>query len=152
MIDQIKNYVCGAIVVSLLTFSAITKWQLYSITKEYSSYKENINDQLQKAINEKKRIEAEQSAKLAKAKLDYSNARRDLDSILDRLRNGEIVPRDESLPLAGSSADSMPGQTTDTRITQVRLKTYKGTCDIDFYSDAMRDNLQCSQLIEFVKQ
>lgn len=151
MIDQIKTYACGAIIVALLTFSAITKWQLFTVTNEYSSYKENINDQLQKAINEKKRIEAEQNEIFIKAQRDYSTARRDLDFILDRLRNGEIVPRDESLSVAGCSSDSMPKGEGDTTGANTRLKAYTGTCDINFYADALIDNLQCQALIDYLK-
>jgi len=151
MIEQIKTYAAGAIIIALLTAFGLTKWQLHSVTKEYSSYKESINAQLQTAINEKVRIESEQAAKLDKARRDYSNTRRDLDSILDRLRNGEIVSRDEALQVARDSPYSLSGTTGSAGRPQIRLKTYNGTCDIEFYSDAMKDNLQCQSLIEFIK-
>jgi hypothetical protein len=151
MISLIRTYASGAIIIALLTAFGLTKWQLNSVTKEYSYYKESINAQLQTAINEKIRIESEQAAKLDKARRDYSSARRDLDSILDRLRNGEIVSRDEALQVAGNSPYSLSSTAGSARGTQIKLKTYNGTCDIEFYSDAMKDNLQCQSIIEFIK-
>jgi hypothetical protein len=151
MIAQIKTYAAGAIIIALLTAFGLTKLQLYYLTSEYKEYKESINAQLQTAINEKVRIESEQAAKLDKARRDYSTARRDLDSILDRLRNGEIVSRDEALQVAGNSPYSLSSTAGSARGTQVKLKTYAGTCDIEFYSDAMKDNLQCQSIIEFIK-
>jgi hypothetical protein len=146
-----KEYIFSLVIVILLTLIGISRFELNQVKTEYSEYKGTINDQLQAAINEKKRVEAEQNAKLAKAKLDYSNSRSDLDSILDRLRNGEIVSRDEALQVAGCSGDSVSGNSTYSIRTQIKLKTYSGTCDINFYSDALKDNLQCEKLIEFVQ-
>lgn len=151
MISQLKSYVDMAVIIALITALGLTKWQLNSVTKEYSSYKESINAQLQTAINEKIRIESEQTAKLDKARRDYSSARRDLDFILDRLRNGEIVSRNEALQVAGNSPYSLSSTAGGAGGTQVKLKTYAGTCDIEFYSDAMKDNLQCQSIIEFIK-
>jgi hypothetical protein len=151
MIAQIKTYAAGAIIIALLTAFGLTKLQLYYLTSEYKEYKESINAQLQTAINEKVRIESEQAAKLDKARRDYSTARRDLDFILDRLRNGEIVSRDEALQVAGNSPYSLSSTAGSARGTQIKLKTYNGTCDIEFYSDAMNDNLQCQALIEFIR-
>lgn len=151
MIAQIKAYASGAIIIALLTAFGLTKLQLYYLTSEYKEYKESINAQLQTAINEKVRIESEQTAKLDKARRDYSSARRDLDSILGRLRNGEIMSRDEALQVAGNSPYSLSSTAGGAGGTQVKLKTYNGTCDIEFYSDAMKDNLQCQSIIEFIK-
>jgi len=144
MINDIKTY---AIIV-LLLWQGLAQYQLHSVTKEYADYKENINDQVQKAINEKARIEAEQNAKYTMAQTGYAGA---LDELNRRLRNAENLPRSTSVQVAGCSGSTVSEASTDTTRTQVRLKAFKGTCDAEFYAEALRDNLQCQSLIDFIK-
>lgn len=118
---------------------------------KFDSYKGEINDQLSKAIIAKAKIEAAQNAKFLAAQRDLYSARGDLDSILSRLRDGTFVLGDKTVPVAGCGGDTMPCTPAGAGRTQVTLKNYNGTCDVDFFSDALKDNLQCSALIEFLK-
>lgn len=117
----------------------------------FDAYKENIDDQLSKAVAEKKRIEAERNAKLLTAQRDLSNARRDLDSILGRLQDGTFVLRDGSLPVAGCGSDTVPCTPTDTTGATDSPDVTAGIRQTAFYRAAMTDTLQCSRLINFVK-
>jgi len=147
MITDLKIY---AIIV-LALWQGVAQWQLHSVKTDYREYKESINDQVQQAKNEKIRIEAEQRAKLDKAKLDYSDSRQRLGDALKRLRDAEVVSGHSTMPMAGNSASAVPGTSENTAGTIVKLATFRGTCDIDFYEKAMIQTLQCSRLIEFVK-
>jgi hypothetical protein len=150
MIPNLKIYLCLATVISLLTVSGLSRWETYSIKKEFAEYKENINDQVQKAKIEKARIDAEQRAKHDKEVADLDADRDRLNRILNGLRKPKIVQGNSGVPVAASCSGGVSGQAGSAETTQVRLTTYKGTCDIEFYSDAMMDNLQCARLIEFV--
>jgi hypothetical protein len=150
MITDIKNYACAAIVISLLTVAGMTKWQLHSVEKEYKTYKDSINDQLQKAKIEKARIEAEQQAKHDREVADLAADRDRLKRILDGLRKSSSVPRQAGLSVAGSSSSSMSEASTNSeRFTA----TFAPATRTGFtYEDAMMDTLQCSRLIEFVSK
>jgi hypothetical protein len=52
---------------------------------------------------------------------------------------------------SGNIDGSMSSSATYSIGTQIKLATFKGTCDRDFYEAAMRDTLQCSRLIEAVR-
>jgi len=156
MISMVKPYLYGALAVLLLGAIAFS----YSngrasgkaeVQAKFDAYKENINDQLSKAVTAKAKLEAEQNAKFLAAKLDYSDARRNLDSILARLRDGTFVLGGETLPVAGNSPGGVSGKTTDTSKLVVTPRTFSGTCGFDFYAAALRDNLRCQALIDFVK-
>jgi len=149
LIDQIKTYACAATVISLLTVAGMTKWQLHSVEKEYKTYKDSINAQLTKSKIDKARIEAEQKAKLDKATSDYDTDRARLADIIRRLRESRTMPRQPSMPLAGSSADSMSRKTANPE--RFTATSTPATRTGFTYEDAMMDTLMCSKLIEFVK-
>ena len=150
-IDQIKNYAFGIVLVVLITILGMTKWQLNSVTKEFTEYKENINDQISKAEIEKARIEAAQKAKYDSAKSDYDTDRDRLADIIRRLRESGTVPRNETLRVAGDSPSTLPRKAEDTAgAIESAALTARARCP-SFYSEAMMDALQCSRLIEFVK-
>ena len=151
MIDQIKNYACAAIVICLLTVAGITKWQLHSVETEYKEYKDSINDQLSKAKIEKARIETEQKAKYDRESADYAADIDRLNRILNGLQKSGAVPREAGVRVAGTDSSIMPGKAEDTTRT---LKDFATTARIGcpaFYSEAMKDALQCHHLIEFVR-
>jgi len=145
---SIKDYLLAGAIIVLLTGIGISRWELYSVTKEFNEYKESIHDQIQKNVAEKARIEKEQNDKYQLAEAGYSGA---LSVLNQRLRDLQNMPRDNTLQVAGCSSGTVPGEATYTIGTQIRLATFKGTCDRDFYEAAMRDTLQCQRLIEFVK-
>ena len=152
MIANIKTYACAVVIIVLLTITGMTKWQLSSVQSEYKDYKDSINDQLQKAKIEKARIEAEQKAKYDRGSADYAADVDRLNRILDGLRKPKVVSGNETLRVAGSSAGSLPREAEDTART---LKDFATTARVGcptFYSEAMRDILQCSRLIEFVSK
>ena len=151
MIDQIKNYACAAIVICLLTVAGMTKWQLSSVQSEYKDYKDSINDQLQKAKIEKARIEAEQKAKYDRGAADYAADIDRLSRILNGLQKPGAVPREAGVRVAGSSPDSMSRKAEDTARTLKDFATAARTGCPAFYSEAMKDALQCHHLIEFVR-
>ena len=151
MIAQIQAYSCATIIICLLTVTGIIGWQLHSVETEYKTYKDSINDQLSKAKIEKARIEAEQKAKYDRGAADYAADISRLNRILNGLRKPKVVSGNEALRVAGDSPDSMPRKAEDTART---LKDFAATARVGcpaFYSEAMRDALQCSRLIEFVK-
>ena len=151
MIAQTQAYICAAIIICLLTVTGMAKWQLHSVETEYKTYKDSINDQVQKAKIEKARIEAEQQAKYDQESADYAADIDRLSHILDGLRKPKVVSGNETLRVAGSSAGSLPREAEDTART---LKDFATTARVGcpaFYSEAMRDALQCSRLIQFVK-
>ena len=134
----------------------LTHWKAYSHGKEvvqvkFDTYKGNINDQVQKANAKAAAIKLEQDAKLAKAKTDYDADRRRLDAALAGLRKSQIVPRNESLPVAGCGSDSMPSETGNTERIAPAAEITAGACEgSEFWENALKDTLQCSKLIEFV--
>jgi hypothetical protein len=151
MIAYIKTYACGVVIVVLLTITGIIGWQLHSAKTEYETYKDSINDQVQKAKIEKARIEAEQKAKYDRGVADYASDIDRLNRILNGLRKSGAVPREAGVRVAGSSPDSLPREAEDTARTLKDFATTARTECPTFYSEAMRDALQCSRLIEFVK-
>jgi hypothetical protein len=151
MIAQIQAYSCAIIIICLLTITGIIGWQLHSAETEYKTYKDSINDQVQKAEIEKARIEAEQKAKYDRGVANYAADIDRLNRILNGLQKSGAVPREAGVRVAGSSPDSLPRKAEDTDRT---LKDFATTARVGcpaFYSEAMRDALQCSRLIEFMK-
>ena len=151
MIAQTQAYICAAIIICLLTVTGMTKWQLHSVETEYKTYKDSINDQVQKAEIKKARIEAEQAAKEKSTSDAYQRDIDRLNDALDRVRKLKVVSRESGVQVAGSSPSSLPREAEDTART---LKDFATTARVGctaFYSEAMRDALQCSRLIEFVK-
>lgn len=134
-----------------------THWKAYSHGKEvvqvkFDTYKGNINDQLQTANAKAAAIKLEQDAKLAKAKTDYDVDRRKLDTALAGLRKSQVMPRNESLPVAGCSDNPMPTEAGNTERIAPAVEITAGACEgSEFWENALRDTLQCSQLIEFLK-
>jgi len=152
LIDQIKTYAGAALIIVLMTLLGTTKIQLDSVTKEYKTYKDSINDQLQKAKIEKARIEAEQAAKEKSANEAYQRDLDRLNRILNGLQKPKAVPGNEALPVAGDSPGSVSRKAEDTagitQTSQVEACVKRSP----FFSEAMRDTLQCSRLIEFVSK
>jgi len=145
---SIKDYLLAGAIIVLLTGIGISRWELYSVTKEFNEYKESINEQVQKNVAEKARIEKEQNDKYQLAEAGYSGA---LSVLNQRLRDLQNLPRDNPLQVAGCSSGTVSGEATYTIGTTIRLATRKGTCESSFYADALRTTLQCQRLIEFVK-
>jgi len=156
MIDLIKPYVTYAgliIIAGVLTYSHMQAYQAgeASIQAKFDSYRDNIHDQLQKAKDEKLRIEAEQNAKLDKARRDYLDAARKLDDYFAGLRKLSDLQRNSGLLVAGSSAGAMSGEATYPSGTRERPQIETGACQgTEFYKLALMDTLQCSQLIELI--
>jgi hypothetical protein len=149
MIPNIKIYLCLATVISLLTVAGLSRWETYSVKKDFAEYKENINDQVQKAKIEKARIESEQRAKHDKEVADLAADRDRLKRILVGLRKSKDLPRDSSLPLAGGSAG---GVSRTPESAERFTATSTPATRIGFtYEDAMMDTLQCSRLQSFLK-
>ena len=151
-IDQIKNYGCAAIILVLLTVTVIARSELSSVQSEYKTYKDSINDQVQKAEIKKTRIEAEQAAKEKSASEAYQRDIDRLNDALDRMRKPKVVSGNETLRVAGTDSSIMPRKAEDTART---LKDFATTARIGcpaFYSEAMMDALQCHHLIEFVSK
>jgi hypothetical protein len=152
MTAQIQAYSCATIIICLLTITGIIGWQLHSVEVEYKTYKDSINDQVQKAKIEKARIEAEQKAKYDRESSDYAADIDRLSHILDGLRKPKVVSGNEALRVAGSSASSLPREAEDTSVTVTALATREGACESSFYADSLETTLQCKALIEFVSK
>lgn len=148
MIDQIRTYITIIAFTALAVAFGLSQWELHNVKQEYDEYKESIDDQVQKNEIKKHIVEAEQDAKFKLAETGYSAA---LGVLNDRLRDIPTVPRCSPVPVAGSGGGAMPEASVYTEGTQVRLETFAGTCDRDFYEAALIDALQCSRLIEFVR-
>lgn len=122
------------------------------VQKKFDAYKENINDQVQKANEKAATTKLIQDAKFALAKSTYAADTARLNAALARLRNPETVPRDGSVQVAGCGTGSMPPKTGDTGGTAPTVEARAGACEgTEFYTLALQDALQCSRLIEFVK-
>lgn len=122
------------------------------VQKKFDAYKENINDQVQKANAKAAADKAEQDAKYAKAQGDYATTRKQLAAALARLRKSEAVPGDEGVPVAGCGTGSMRTETTDTSGTTPAVEVTAGACEgTEFWENALKDTLQCEALINFVK-
>jgi hypothetical protein len=152
MTAQIQAYSCATIIICLLTITGIIGWQLHSVETEYKTYKDSINDQVQKAKIEKARIEAEQKDKYDRESTDYAADISRLSHILNGLQKSGAVPRESGVRVAGSSAGSLPREAEDTSITVTALATREGTCESSFYADSLETTLQCKALIEFVSK
>jgi protein-arginine kinase activator protein McsA len=125
--------------------------ELSSVQSEYKTYKDSINDQVQKAKIDKTRIEAEQAAKEKHAGEAYQRDLDRLNDALNRVQKSGAVPGNETLRVAGSSSGSLPRKAEDTARTLKDFATTARTGCTTFYSEAMMDALQCSRLIQFVK-
>jgi len=139
---NIKSILLGVILVLLIT----NYFYIHAFTK----YKEDQHDLIQKATIEKARIEKEQNDKYKLAEDGYSGA---LSILNDRLRNAKIVSGSGCVSVASSSGSNgtVPETSTYSLQSYARLKTYQGTAEFNFYSDAMKDNEQCQRLIDLVK-
>ena len=146
MITDLKIYIIIALTVAI----GILCWQLNSVKTEFHEYQENIHDQIQQAIVEKKRIEAEQLEKFRKAELDYADARKQLSDALKRLRDAQTMSGSGTMPVAGNSASAVPGTPANTTGATDTIEITAGTGSFT-YENAMMDTLQCSRLIAFIK-
>ena len=156
MIETIKQYTSMIVLALVLSGLAFTHYKAYragqeDVQIEFDSYRSKINDQLQTATNEKKRIEAEQNEKLAKAKLDYSDSQRRLRDALKRLQDSALVLRSDPLQVSGCCGSIVPGSAENPTGAAYTTEITAGIRQTSFYSDAMMDTLQCSQLIKFVQ-
>ena len=157
MIETIKQYTSLIVLALVLSVLSFTHYKAYQsgqgdIQVKFDAYRSRINDQLQAAITEKKRIEAEQNDKLAKAQLDYSDAQRRLADALKRLRDSAIVLRSDPLQVSGCCGSIVPGEAANpSRIVDAAEITTGVRCSDEFIEKAMMDTLQCSQLIKFVQ-
>jgi len=145
------NDIKTMIIIVLAIASAGLYYRMSSVQSEFEEYREVIHDQLQKAIIEKETIERKYKADLDAARNKYSAARRDFDRILERLRNAQAVPGNSAVQVAGCGRNSVPCTEANSGRAVVRLATYQGTCDADFYAEAMRQTLQCKSLIDYLK-
>lgn len=139
MIENIKT--------GLVVVLALACWYL---NYAFENYKENINDQLQANVVEKARIEAIHNEQYTAVERDLVVNRGRLDDALKRLRDAENLPGESGVQVAGCSSDSVLGANEGAARTVADLKTYPGTASIDFYADAMIDNLQCQTLIDYL--
>jgi len=151
MIAELRSYLMAGLIIVLLTTIGISRWELHSVTKEYSEYKANINEQVEKAKNEKIRIEAEQDAKAKQANEAYQRDLDRLNDALDRMRSTRTVSRETTLRVDGVSTSSMPKTSTDSTGTIEGVEIEARVRQSAFYREALKDTLQCSRLIEFVK-
>lgn len=112
------------------------------------------NDEIQKAVNEKNRIEAEQNERYKQAQIGYAGALSILNVRLNRMRNIQDLPRREGMQVADTNCASgaVPNTTKDTTGPVTKLATFKGTCNSDFYEAAMRQTLQCQTLIDLLNK
>ena len=153
MMDLVKPYlsmIAGAVVLAILAYSHLTAYRAGEahIQKQFDSYKENVHDQVQKALNEKAKIEAEQDARFTMAQTGYAGA---IDEFNRRLQHAEAMSRNGSVRVAGSSCSSMPSETGDSFRPVTALAAGGGICDSDFYAKAMREHVQCHYLLELVR-
>ena len=156
MLETIKQYTSLIVLTLVLSVLAFSHYKAYQsgqgdVQVKFDAYRSRINDQLQTAINEKKRIEAEQNDKLAKATLDYSDSQRSLSDALKRLRDATTVLRSDPLQVSGCCASAVPGTSENTARIVDAAEITTGIRQTSFYSDAVMDTLQCSQLIKFVQ-
>ena len=157
MIETIKQYTSMIVLALVLSGLAFTHYKAYRAGQEevqvkFDAYKGVIRDELQTAINEKKRIEAEQNEKLAKATLDYSDSQRRLRDALKRLQDSALVLRSDPLQVSGCCGSIVPGSAENpSRIVDAAEITTGVRCSDEFIEKAMMDTLQCSQLIKFVQ-
>lgn len=139
------------IIIVLAIASAGLYYRMSSVQSEFDKYKGEIHDQLEIAKYEKQRIDRKNKADLDAARSRYADARRDLDRVLERLRDAEAVPGNGAVRVAGCGCNSVPGAEAHPERAVVRLATYSGTCDAEFYAAAMRQTLQCQSLIDYLK-
>ena len=136
-------------IAALILFIALgfSHYKAYKFGEEHM--RNVVTEQRQLTENEKQKIEKEQNDKYEMAQIGYTSA---LDILNDKLRNAEIVPRRTSVCMADSVSNqgSVSRASEDTSGTVTSLKTYQGTSSVNFYEDAMRDNLQCQSLIDFL--
>ena len=157
MIETIKQYTSLIVLALVLSVLSFTHYKAYQsgqgdIQVKFDAYRSRINDQLQAAINEKKRIEAEQNEKLAKATLDYSDSQRRLADAIKRLRDSSTVLRSDPLQVSGCCGSIVSRASKDTERTANTTEITAGIrCSDEFIEKAMMDTLQCSQLIKFVQ-
>jgi len=149
--DVIKNYVLSLIAGALIIGFAYTKWELYSVTKEYHEYRANIEEQVRIAKEKAAKIKLEQDAKYEQAQKDYAASARDLDAALARLRDIKAMSGNSGLRMAGRSTSGMSAETADSRRIAPAITIEAGVRQTAFYAEAMKDTLQCQRLIEFVK-
>lgn len=150
MIDQIRTYGCAAIILILLTVTVISKTELAYVKNDFKTYKDNINDQVQKAKINKAKIDAEHKAETKLAGDTADREFRRLAVIIDGLRNNKGVPGGSSVFMAGGGGSTMPGSDSDTEVLNIPLQTYEGTCSLDFYADAMTDNIARDELLDLL--
>lgn len=145
----------GALVMlAALTLGAYTHGVNTTTTKyelQIAKYKESINDQIQKAKNDKARIEAEQAARAYKAALGYSDTRKRLSDALKRVRDAEIMSGHGTMSVAGDSPSGVPRTPADSTGTTNPVEVTARAGEATFYENAMMDTLQCSALIELVR-
>ena len=156
MLETIKQYTSLIVLTLVLSVLAFSHYKAYQsgqgdVQVKFDAYRSRINDQLQAAINEKKRIEAEQNEKLAKATLDYSDSQRRLRDALKRLQDSAIVLRSDPLLVPGCCGSVVSRASKDTERTANTTEITTGIRQTSFYSDAMMDALQCSRLISICK-
>lgn len=147
---MIRTYVIAGLTLGLLATAGYYRYELVKVRGEYAAYKANITEQVLNAKIAKELKEKEQERKYEKAKRDYAGAVNQLDDALARLRVLEDLSGNAGLQVAGRGGSSVPSISANTGGVSVRLTTFQGTCSAEFYAAAMRDNLQCERLIEFL--
>ncbi len=119
----------------------------------FDSYKENIDAQVRVAKARAETEKAEQDKLVAEAKSHYTLTSIKLDNALARLRNLQAMSGNGSLPVAESGVSSVSTKDGDSTRTDQRSIVVSGACQgSEFYSAALKDTLQCQQLIELIKK
>ena len=147
---SIKDYLLAGAIIVLLTGIGISRWELYSVTKEFNEYKESQHDLIQKAKDEKQKLDKEKDDRATMSEAGFTGA---LAILNKRLQDAETVSGSGCMSVANSVGNNitMPEASTYTIGSTVRLAATNGICDINFYQKAMREHLQCQRLIELVK-
>jgi hypothetical protein len=146
---MIRSYIYSILVVFILLLSGTVGWKIRDYS--FDKYKLNQAEQVQIAQLNKQKIEEEDNAKLKQAQDDY---RRDTTILAERLRDLKAVSWGADMPLAGSVRDkaSVSTETSPTcRVSytlEAATRTRQGN---EFYSKALEDTLQCSNLIKWEK-
>ena len=153
--SQIKTY--ANIILAVITLAGIgfTHFKAYEygearIQEKMDKQRENLNDQIQQAINAKNAVIAEHDNKYQLAENGYNGA---INVLNQRLSELKTLPRNTGLCMAGSVGNfgTVFASSKDTPRTVTTLASGEGICDVEFYSKAMTEHVQCQHLIDLFK-
>jgi hypothetical protein len=155
MTDQIKAYaniifaVIGLAGLGFSHFKAFEYGEAH-IQSKFDTYRGEQHDLIQKAENEKAKLDKEKDDRAAMSQAGFVGA---LDILNGKLQNAEAVSWRGCVPVASGSgtSETVPEAATYTLGTTIRLAATNGICSQDFYNKAMREHLQCQRLIDLVR-